>query len=78
MVFRSWQLKTANLVTSAAAVTASTEVLHSPSSEPFAFSDADRYAVWHDAMCDEIKALRSNHTWSLVPFYPLMNVVGSR
>jgi hypothetical protein len=28
-------------------------------------------------MCDEIKALRSNHTWSLVPFHPSMNVVGS-
>jgi hypothetical protein len=29
-------------------------------------------------MCDEIKALRSNHTWSLVPFNPSINVVGSR
>jgi hypothetical protein len=29
-------------------------------------------------MCDEIKVLRSNHTWSLVPFHLSMNVVGSR
>jgi len=29
-------------------------------------------------MCDEIAALRSNRTWSLVPFYPSMNIVGSR
>jgi len=60
------------------AVTTSPRVLHSPSSKPLAFSDADRYVVWHDAMCDEIKALCSNHTWSLIPFHPSMNVVGSR
>jgi len=78
MVLRSWQPKTANMVSSAAADTAATRVLLSPSSEPVAFSDADKYVAWHDAMCDEIKALRSNHTWSLVPFHPLMNVVGSR
>ena len=53
-------------------------VMHSSSSEPLASSIAGRYAVWHDAMCDEIKALCSNHTWSLVPFHPLINVVGSR
>lgn len=29
-------------------------------------------------MRDEIQALRSNHTWSLVPFYPSMNVIGSQ
>jgi hypothetical protein len=29
-------------------------------------------------MCDEIAALRTNRTWSLVPFHPSMNVVGSR
>jgi hypothetical protein len=50
MVLRPWQSKTTNLVASTAAVTASTRVLHSPSSETFAFSDTDRYAVWHDAM----------------------------
>jgi hypothetical protein len=78
MVLRSQQPKTANLVASTAADTASTRVLLSPSSKPLASSDADRYAVWHDAMCDEIKVLRSNHTWFLVPFHPSMNVVGSK
>lgn len=62
MVLRSQQPKTANLVASVAAATTSTRVLLSPSSKPLAFSDAEKYTVWHDAMCDEIKALRSNHT----------------
>jgi histone deacetylase 1/2 len=78
MVLRPWQPRTANLVASTTADTASTRVLLSPSSEPLDFFDADKYVVWHDVMCDEIKALQSNHTWSLVPFHPLMNVVGSR
>jgi len=50
MTPRPWQPKIANLVASVAATSASTRVLHSPSSEPFSFSDADRYAVWHNAM----------------------------
>jgi len=29
-------------------------------------------------MHNEIQALRSNDTWSLVPFHPSMNIVGSR
>jgi hypothetical protein len=78
MVLRPRQPKITNLVASTAAIIASLRVLHSSSSEPLAFFDADRCAVWHDAMCDEIKALRSNHTWSLVPFHPSMNVVDSR
>jgi len=78
MVLRPRQPKIANLMASAAAVTASYRVMLSPTSKPFAFYDTDRYAVWHDAMCDEIKLLRSNHTWSLVPFHPLMNVIGNR
>jgi len=78
MVLRSRQPKTANMVSSAATNTAATRVLLFPSSEPVAFSDTDKYVAWHDAMCDKIKALRSNHTWSLVPFHPSMNVVGSR
>jgi hypothetical protein len=69
-----------NLVASVAAAAAPTsfQVIFSPTSKPIEFSDANRYAVWHDVMCDEIKALRSNQTWSLVPFHPSMNVVGSR
>jgi len=56
---------------------ATTRVLLSLSSEPIALSDIDKYVAWHDVICDEIKALRSNHTWSLMPFHPSMNVVGS-
>ena len=78
VVLGSRQPKITNLVASVAATTTSTWVLLSLSSKPLAFSDADKYAVWHDAMCDEIKALCSNHTWSLVPFHPSINVVGSR
>jgi hypothetical protein len=78
MTLRPRQPKTANLVVFTVVTSTSTRVLHSPSSEPFAFSDVDRYAVWHNAMCDEIAALRTNRTWSLVPFHPLMNVVGNR
>jgi hypothetical protein len=78
MTLKPRQPKTANLVASTAATSTSTRVLHSPSSEPFAFSDANRYAVWHNAMCDEIAALCTNRTWSLVPFHPSMNVVGNR
>ena len=29
-------------------------------------------------MRDKIQALHFNNTWSLVPFHPLMNVIGSR
>jgi hypothetical protein len=29
-------------------------------------------------MREEIQALYANRTWTLVPFHPLMNVVGSR
>jgi len=67
MVLRPRQLKIANLVGSAATVTTSPRVLHSLSFEPLSFSAADRYAIWHDVMHDEIKAFHSNHTWSLVP-----------
>jgi len=78
MVLRPRQPKTANMVASATTNIAATRVLLSPSFEPLSFSDADKYVVWHDVMCDGIKALRSNHTWSLVSFHPSMNVVGNQ
>jgi hypothetical protein len=53
-------------------------VLSPPNYESIAFSDADKYEVWHDAMRDEIQVLRSNDTSSLVSFHPLMNVVDRR
>ena len=78
MVLRPRQPKTVNMMAFTAADTVATRVLLSPSSEPIAFSNADKYIDWHDVICDEIKALRSNHTWSLVPLHPSMNVVGNR
>jgi hypothetical protein len=45
MVLRPRQPKIANLVTSVAAVIASSRTMLSPTSEPPAFSDADRYVV---------------------------------
>ena len=50
IILRSLQPKTTNMVSSAAANTAATRVLLSPSSEPIAFSDADKYVAWHDAI----------------------------
>jgi len=71
--------KTALLtVSTTSSVAPISPVMSSPTSEPIAFSDANRYEVWHSAMHDEIQALCSNNTWSLVPFHPLMNIVGSR
>jgi len=78
MVLRSRQPKTTNLGVSAATIPPPSRVMSSPTSEPIAFSDADRYEVWHDTTHDEIQVLLSNHTWSLVLFHPSMNVVGSR
>ena len=53
-------------------------VLSPPNYEPSAFSYADRYEAWHVAMQDEIQVLRSNDTWFLVSFHPLMNVLDCR
>jgi hypothetical protein len=52
--------------------------MSSHTSEPIAFSCANRYKAWHGAIRDEIQALYSINTWSLVPFHPSINVVGSR
>ena len=69
--------KTALLAASSVASAASNcRVLSSPACEPLTFSDVDRYEAWHCAMRDEIQALHSNNTWSLVPFHPWMNVIG--
>jgi len=34
--------------------------------------------TWHTAMQEELRALHSNQTWSLVPPHPSMNAIGSR
>jgi len=59
-------------------VVTSSRVATLPQQEPLSFKDANRYLVWHNAMQEEIRALHSNHTWSLVPSHPSMNVIGSR
>ena len=73
MVLRPRSSKTANL--SALSASRSTSL---PQQEPVSFKAADKYLIWHKAMQEELRALHSNNTWSLVPFAPSMNVVGSR
>jgi len=79
MILRSRLPKTALLAASAAASAApNCRVLSSPSCELLTFSEANRYEAWHCAIRDELQALHFNHTWSLVPFHPSMNVIGYR
>ncbi|KAL3571039.1 hypothetical protein D5086_028288 [Populus alba] len=49
----------------------------SPEHEPLMYKDASQHLAWQQAMQDEIRALQSNGTWTLVPYYSSMNVVGS-
>lgn len=69
MVLPSRLQKTTHLTT---LVTMSTSsifwALFPPIFEPITFSYANRYKACHSAMKDEIQALRSNDTWSLIPF----------
>ena len=79
MVLRSRQPKTMLSTTTAATFAASfSRVVSPPSHEPLVFNGANRYEAWHNAMREEIQALRANRTWTLVSFHPSMNVVGSR
>ena len=64
--------------TVAASTVSFSRVVSPPSHEPLVFNDANRYEAWHSAMREEIQALRANRTWTLVPFHPSMNVVGTR
>ena len=78
MVICPWLPKTANLMPSfALSANSISRVLSPPAYELITFSNADMYEAWHNAMKDEIQALRSNNTWSLVPFHHSMNVIGS-
>jgi hypothetical protein len=78
MVLRPQLPKIALLIASATTFVAPLcRVMSSPNYKPILFSDVDRYEGWHGAMQDEIQTLRSNYTWSLVPFHLSMNVVGS-
>jgi hypothetical protein len=80
MVLRPRQQKTTLLIASATTINASIcRVVSPPTHEPtIAFSDVDRYEAWHGAMHEKIQALRSNDTWTLVPFHHSMNVVGNQ
>jgi hypothetical protein len=73
MVLRPRSSKTANL-----SVLSASQSPSLPQQEPISFKAADKYLIWHKAMQEELRALHSNDTWSLVPFAPSMNVVGSR
>jgi len=46
--------------------------------EPTCYSQASKNPEWRAAMNNEFDALLKNGTWSLVPFSPQMNVVGSK
>ncbi|GJR41372.1 retrovirus-related pol polyprotein from transposon RE1 [Tanacetum coccineum] len=48
------------------------------STEPKGFKSAAKDPKWDDAMCDEMSALKQNHTWDLVPHPSRTNVVGSK
>jgi len=78
MVMRPRQPKTANISSvSASSPPVSTSWVMSPSTlELLSFKEADQYLCWHTTMKDEIAALHTNATWSLVPFDPSMNIVG--
>ncbi|GAA0138279.1 hypothetical protein LIER_00056 [Lithospermum erythrorhizon] len=47
-------------------------------SEPPNFTQADKCPLWRAATCDEINSMVPTQTWSLVPQYPSMNIVGCR
>ena len=67
-------LSTATAITSTASFS---WVVSPPSHEPLVFNDANKYEAWHSDMREEIQALHANRTWTLVPFHPSMNIVGS-
>jgi histone deacetylase 1/2 len=47
-------------------------------SEPNSVAEALLTEGWKNAMHEEIAALQRNHTWSLVPFSPRYNLIGSK
>lgn len=54
-----------------------TAALHDPLSfEPTSYTQASKPPHWQQAMKEEYEALIQNHTWSLIPATPNMNIVG--
>jgi GMP synthase-like glutamine amidotransferase len=79
MVLRPRQPKTAlSTTTTTTTATSIGWAVSPPTHEPLVFNDANGYEVWHSALREEIQALRTNKTWTLVSFHPSMNVVGSQ
>lgn len=53
-----------------------TAALHDPLSfEPISYTQASKHPHWQQAMKEEYEALIQNHTWSLTPATPNMNIV---
>ena len=73
MVLHPRPSKTANLSALSASRSASL-----PQQKLVSFKAANKYLIWHKAMQEELWALHHNDTWSLNPFAPSINVVGSR
>ncbi|XP_071729436.1 uncharacterized mitochondrial protein AtMg00820-like [Rutidosis leptorrhynchoides] len=46
--------------------------------EPKGFKSSAKVPKWYAAMCDEMRALKLNNTWDLVPRPLNTNVVGSK
>jgi len=79
MVFRPCQHKSVNVSSvSASSLPLNSWITYSSTHKPVSFKEADCFLCWHSAMESEITALHANHTWSLVPHEPFMNVVGCR
>ncbi|KAM2315364.1 hypothetical protein ACFX1S_028273 [Malus domestica] len=56
-----------------------TAALEDPMSiEPTSYTQASKFPHWQQAMKEEHDALLQNHTWSLVPATPHMNIVGCK
>ncbi|VVA39357.1 PREDICTED: Retrovirus-related Pol poly from, partial [Prunus dulcis] len=50
----------------------------SPFHEPHTYYQAAKVSEWNHAMVDEFQALEKQHTWTLVPYQPFMNIVGCK
>jgi histone deacetylase 1/2 len=61
---------------SATPLSSESRVTSSPNLEPLNFKEAGQFLCWYSAMKYEIVVLYDNGTWSLVPFDPIMNVLG--
>jgi len=69
MILRLRQPKTTlSTATTTATAAPISWVVSPPTREPITFTDANRYESWHGVMREEIKALRTNKTWTFGAF----------